>query len=113
MNKKITFRHMEHSPVIEEHANNQLKKVEKFLAESEREPISINLVLNAQYTHHHHGAELLVNTPHYDLRTNAEMPDMYKAIDKVIDTMYELLREKKRERIEKQHTGGTKRVIED
>lgn len=95
MHKRITFRGMDHSPVIEEYCNGQLVKVEEFI-KNEREPMYIDLVLEAERTHHHHRVELRIKTPNYDVITHYEGPDMYDVIDRVIDTMYHELREAKR-----------------
>jgi len=98
MAKRITFRGMEHSPVIEEYCNGQLAKVEEFLTH-EPEPIYLDLVLDAQRTHHHHHVELRIKTPHYDLISHYEGPEMYDVIDRVIDTMYRQLTEAKKKRV--------------
>ena len=106
MHKRITFRGMDHSPVIEEYCNGQLKKVEEFI-KNERDPIYLDLVLEAERTHHHHRVELRIKTPHYDLISNYEGPDMYDVIDRVIDTMYNELHEKKRELQDKNKTADS------
>lgn len=99
MSKRIAFRGMEHSPVIEEYCNNQLAKVEEFLTH-EREPIYLDLTLEAGRTHAHHRVELLIKTPNYDLISHYEGPDIYDVIDRVIDTMYHELHEAKRKLID-------------
>lgn len=101
MHKRITFRGMDHSPVIEEFANDHLKKLEAFL-EDERTPIAIDLVLTAQPVHAHHKVELRVKTPHYDLFAQHEGPEMYQEIDRVTDKMLQELRRAKEKRIDDQ-----------
>ena len=103
MHKRITFRGMDHSPVIEEHCNGQLVKLEKFI-KNERDPIYLDLILEAERTHHHHRVELRIKTPRYDLISNYEGPDMYDVIDRVIDVMYHKIHEKKRELQDKDKT---------
>ncbi|QQR62651.1 hypothetical protein IPH67_04520 [bacterium] len=49
MNKRIVFRHMDHSPAIEELANKHLQKIEHFL-ENEPTPIYIDLVMEPSKT---------------------------------------------------------------
>ena len=49
MNKRIVFRHMEHSDVMEKYANEKLEKIIHFL-ENEREPIFIDLYLISTLT---------------------------------------------------------------
>jgi ribosomal subunit interface protein len=107
MNKKITFRHMDHSEQMEAYINKQLEKVEKFLSH-ENDPISVDLVLepskkhahDRSKTHPHNFIELRVKSPHYNLISNYEGPDFYAVLDRVIDTMYRELHEAKRKRID-------------
>jgi len=99
MHKRITFKGMDHSPVIEEYCNGQLAKVEEFI-KNERSPLYVDLVLEAERTHHHHHVELRIKTPNYDLVSNYEGPDMYDVIDRVIDTMYHELLEAKRKLVD-------------
>jgi ribosomal subunit interface protein len=97
MEKRILFRHMEHSKVLEEYANEQLAKIEHFL-ENEREPIYIGLTFEPSKVHAHHKVELLVKTPHYDLISSYEHKGeaFYETLDRVIDVMYRELHEKKK-----------------
>ncbi len=104
MNKQFTFRNMEHSNTLEEHANEQLQKVEKFL-EHEKEPIYLHIILTAHHIHAHHQVEFQVTTPLYKMSTHREGPELYQLISEVIDIMYERLTEAKRENVEKWHTG--------
>jgi ribosomal subunit interface protein len=87
MNKRITFRNMEHSPAMEGYANNLLAKIEEFL-QNDGTPQNIDLVLEASKTHAHHKAELRVKTPRYELYSSYEGSDMYAVIDRVCDVMY-------------------------
>ena len=41
MNKRIVFRGVEHSDLIEEHANKQLQKIEKFTIQQNSESIKV------------------------------------------------------------------------
>jgi len=96
MNKKIVFRHMEHSPSMEDYANQQLAKVLEFL-ENEPTPIYVDLVLEPSKVHAHHRVELRVKTPNFDRVSNFEGPTFYDVMDRVIDVMYkELCEDKKR-----------------
>jgi len=99
MHKRITFRRMEHSPVMEDYAENQLKKIYDFLT-NERPPIYVDLILQPSKIHAHHFIELRVKTPHYDLISNYEGPNFYDVLDRVIDVMYQELHEAKRKRID-------------
>ncbi len=99
MFKRIVFRNMEHSTVLENYVNEQFAKVEEFLA-SEREPIYIDIVLIACKDHAHDEAEIVLKSPHYNLVSKYEGPKMYDVIDRVIDTLYLSLREAKKKIME-------------
>lgn len=99
MNKKITFRDVQHSSAMENYANEQLGRVEEFLTH-ERAPITIDLIFSPSKIHAHHRVELLIKTPHYDLVTHFEGPDFYDAMEKVIDKMYRQLLEQKDKHME-------------
>ena len=107
MHKRITFKGMDHSQVIEEYANKQLSKVEQFL-ENEPTPIYIDLVLEPSKTREHHFIELRVKSPHYDLISNYEHTgdDFYNVLDRVIDVMYRRLREEKQKLVDKRKSVG-------
>lgn len=97
MNKRIAFRNMDHSIPMEQYANQQLDKIEKFLQE-ERSPILINLTLTASHVNEHPAVELIVKTPNYDrvVKYEHEGMDLYDVLDRVIDTMYKKLHEDKK-----------------
>ena len=99
MNKRITFRNMEHALSIENYANEHLAKIEKFLA-NETTPVSIDLVLEPSKTREHNRVELRIKSPHYDLIAHREGAHFYKVLDHVIDIMMQLLLEAKRERVD-------------
>lgn len=97
MQKRIVFRGMEHSATIEEHAQEQLKKIEKFLG-SEPEPIFIDIVFEAHPTHAHDKVEVRIKSPNYHaIVSRKEGPDLYKLVDVALDIAYdELLKQKER-----------------
>jgi ribosomal subunit interface protein len=101
MQKRIAFRGMESSPVLEEFANKHLEKVEKLL-EHERTPIFIDLVLEASHVHAHHKVELRVKTPNYELVAHHEGPEMYQEIDRVTDKMIQEIRRAKERRVDEE-----------
>lgn len=106
MDKRIYFKNMAHSVAMENHANEQLAKIEKFL-ENERTPIYIGLTFEPSKAREHHRVELLVKTPHYDLVSAYEYPgtDFYLTVNRVIDTMYRELLEAKKRRIDDRNHG--------
>lgn len=100
MDKKVTFRHMEHSSVMDDYINQQLAKIEDFLSH-EQEPVFLELVLEPSTVHAHHRVEIRIKTPEYYLVSNYEGPEFYDVLDRVLDTMYYQLHEKKRELVMK------------
>lgn len=112
MKKQFTFRGMDHSKPLEDHANQQLAKIEHFL-EHERTPISMHLVLDASMTHRDNAVELSIKSPNYDLFIEQKGPDLYKVLDEVIDVMYRKLHEKKKELQDKRHSGLDKTVMHE
>lgn len=112
MNKKITFRNMDHAAAIENYANEHLRKIEKFL-ENEQTPVSIDLVMEPSKTREHNRVELFVKSPHYDLMAHHEGPQFYKVLDHVIDVMMQELLRAKRKRIdERNHRTKTSELKE-
>ena len=105
MKKRITFRHMDHSNVMEDYANQQLAKIEEFLS-NDRTPIYIDLVLEPSKVHAHHRIELRVKTPRFEKISNFEGTDFYNVLDRVIDTMYRELHEEKRKEIDERKQRG-------
>ena len=96
MDVKITFRGMDSSSAIEEYINKHIEKVTRVLVK-EASPINLEVVLEAARTHHHHRVEIFLKSPHYDLVSHYECPEMYLAIDKAVDKMFaEVTREKKK-----------------
>ena len=94
MHKRITFRNMDKSDVMEEYANKQLQKIETLL-ESERTPIYIDLIFEPSKVREHHRVELRVKSPNYDRISNYEHQGtaFYDVVDRVIDVMYRELQE--------------------
>ncbi len=87
MHKRVTFRGLEHSPVIEQYITKELEKIERFIAHI-REPIYMDFVLDAERDFHHYRAELRLKLPFHDLLVaHYEDVDVYKAIDRVIEKM--------------------------
>lgn len=111
MNKRFYFKDMEPSKAMENYANEQLAKVEKFLSH-EPLPVSIDMTFSPSKVREHHKVELRIKSPHYDLVSEYEHQGMefYDVIDRVIDTMYRNLHEAKRQRVdERNHRGDRER----
>ncbi|MBN1549433.1 HPF/RaiA family ribosome-associated protein [Candidatus Babeliales bacterium] len=100
MNKRITFRHMEHSNHLENHAEQQLEKIMGLLS-TEKTPILVDLILEAHKLRGHNKVDFHVKTPNVDFFVSDEAPDMEQLVSSVIDTMYHKLREEKKRRLKK------------
>jgi ribosomal subunit interface protein len=107
MHKRIYFHGMEKSDVMEQYANQQLEKIIKFL-EHEPTPVYIDLTFSPSKVREHHKVELRVKSPHYDLISEYEHQGtaFYETLDRVIDTMYRELHEKKRKRVDERKDQG-------
>jgi len=99
MQRRIAFKNMDHNESLEQFANQKLEKIDHLL-ESERTPISINLVLEQSKVHAHNRVELHVVTAHFNLVAHHEGPDFIKEISHVIDTMVEEIRTAKARKLE-------------
>ncbi len=106
MKKRIVYRGIESTPVLEEFINTHLEKVEKLL-ENEPTPIFIDVFIEPSSVHAHHKVEIKVKTPHYDLVAHHEGPEMYQEIDRVTDKMVAELRRAKEKRVDMQKKGDT------
>ena len=109
MHKRITFRSMESSDVLEKYANQQLAKIEQFL-ENERSPVYIDLIFEPSKVREHHRVELRVKSPNYDLISNYEYQGtgFYDVVDRVIDVMYKELLEVKKKKMDDRKMVGRK-----
>lgn len=110
MKKRILYKNMESTPVLEEFANKHLEKVEKIL-ENEPTPIYLDLTLESMPTHAHHRVEMIVKSPHYDLVAHHEGPEMYQEIDHVVDTMIRELRKAKARLVDEAKTKDTYKSV--
>jgi ribosomal subunit interface protein len=101
MNRRILFRHMEHSDALQSHVDKQLEKIEAFFVH-EPLPIYIDFTLDASKSRAHPRVELIIKTPHYDRVVHEEHngTDMYEVIDRTVDRMYHLLREDKQRHVD-------------
>ena len=94
MYKKINFRGQDHSPVVEDHVNRQLSKIEAFLAK-EPLPVSLDIMIELHQNHVHHSVKLHIKSPHYQCHVAREGQDIYAVINDAIDNVYEQLRKQK------------------
>ncbi len=107
MDKRIVFRNMDHSNVMEQYANDQLAKVELFL-ENEPTPVFIDMVFEPSKRREHHKVELRVKSPNFDRVAHYEYQgtSFYDTLDRVIDVMYKELHEDKKRLMEERKWVG-------
>lgn len=122
MHKRIVFKNTQHSSVMEDYANQQLAKIEEFLAKSnimdhapsENSPdaqasdssIYIDLSIEPSKTREHNLVELSVKGPGYNLVSNYEGAEIYDVLDRVIDVMYRQLIEYKQKEVDMRKSRG-------
>lgn len=99
MNMRIVFRHMEPVASIENYAHDAMRRVLDIIA-LERDPVTIDLILEPSKSHGHNRIELRIRSPRYDLFAHHEGPEFYKELDHVIDVMVRLLHEEKRKQVD-------------
>jgi ribosomal subunit interface protein len=107
MNKRIVFRNMDHSDIMETYAHEQLEKIVHFL-ENDRGPVHIDLYLEPSKVHKHHRVELHVKSADYNLNSSYEHEgdEFYDTLDRVIDVMYRQLHEAKRKNHDREIARG-------
>jgi len=122
MQKRIVFKNTAHSSVMEDYANQQLLKIEEFLANSnimDHAPgakasdvhgsdasIYMDLTIEPSKTREHNRVELRVKGPGYDLVSEYEGAEPYDMLDRVIDVMYHQLREYKQKEVDMRKSRG-------
>lgn len=105
MDKRVTFKGIEHSAAVENYANDQMSKVLEFLS-NERSPVYIDLMFKPSKLRAHHFVELRVKSPNYELISSYEGTSFYDTIDRVVDVMYHELHEHKKKLDDKKKTCG-------
>jgi ribosomal subunit interface protein len=94
MQKQITFSGREHTPALDKHINEQLAKIERFLAD-EPTPRLIEVAVEFHDVHQYNRVVARVKSPHYNCYAEHEGPDVITEINEVIDRLYTQLREEK------------------
>ena len=108
MKTKISFQNMPHSEPLEEHTTKKLDKVLAFV-DDEIRPFHVEVWLKANKTHPHHGVEIHLRTPHFNLHAHKEGTDMYVAVDEAIDKIVTLLLKEKEKTRDKYHKVDTEK----
>lgn len=104
MQKKITFRGMETSQAISDYVETHIAKFNTFL-DTEKEPVHLEVILEAHRTHHHHRVEIILKSPHYHCIAHHEGPDLYEQVNIAVNRIETQLRNQK-ERIVTAHKRG-------
>jgi len=110
---RLAFRHTESTEHLENHINQQLKKVVDFISK-EPTPITIDLVMTPSKNHAHHEVEIVIKSPNFNVIVKKEGPNFYQVLDEVIDTAHRNLleadrkigHENKQKRLDKHHEDG-------
>ena len=115
MKRTITFRNMDHSDPLEQHAHQKLDKIEELLRQEQFEtPFFIELCLTSNKPHPHHKAELRLRTANLRLEAHDEGPEMYVMLDNAVDKMVILIKkEKEKLRDKEQKQGNDKKDFID
>ena len=81
MKLKISFKHLDHTPALDERIKEKSEKLEKYFQGN----ISVNWVCWVQ--DEKHWAEVKVHGPKFDFFAKASAENLYKSLDCVIDKM--------------------------
>lgn len=86
MNITVTFRHVEPSSALKEHAKEKIAKLQKFL----RQPMTARVTVSLEKLLHQVEARISSGGDRYEAREATE--DMYASIDKVLDKLERQIR---------------------
>jgi|SRR5579859_4648473 len=104
MDRRITMRHMDHVPDVENYANDALDRVADAL-ENEKEPIYIYLTIDPGRPHAHHQVELLIKSPNYNIVYKQEGPHVFQLIDRACDMAYRKIHEERKKQVKNRKNG--------
>ena len=103
MNVTVTFRHVDPTPALRQHAEDKLRRLKKYL----HRPVDAHVILSV--TKERHTAEVTLNADHESMFAKEVTHDLYSAIDlAVIKLEHQAQRVKERREEHKGHarTGG-------
>lgn len=109
--ESIFAKNMELTPAIEERVRTRIAKLAKLT--KRLQPVSIKVEVGKPSQHHMKGddvyyAEFSVQVPGMDFYSSKSEPDLYKAIEKVRDDMYQQIVTWKRKEQSQGRRGGSK-----
>lgn len=89
MHINITFRHMDSSDAIKDHAEERTEKLLKYLVE----PVEVHWILSVEKIRHK--AEATISAKDVNITAHEETQEMYASIDKVASMLEKQLRKHK------------------
>ncbi|MDD0853824.1 ribosome-associated translation inhibitor RaiA [Halobacteriovorax sp. GB3] len=89
MKVTISFRHLDHTPALDERIHEKSKKLEKFLGGRS------NIRWSCYVKQGNHYAEVELTGPNYSYHAAAHTDSLYKSIDKVMTKIEKQLQKKK------------------
>lgn len=97
MKRTISFIGMPHSDALEAHSNQKLDKLSSLIKHDQEneDAYSLDLHLKSQEAHTHHRADIHLKTPDMKLHAHDEGPEMYVAVDNVVDRIIALYKKEK------------------
>lgn len=79
MNVTISFKHLEHTPALDERIREKSEKLDKFFGGN----LEVKWVCWVD-EHHQQWAEIVLHGPHFECFARAGADTLYKAMDKVV-----------------------------
>ena len=108
---RLTFRGMDSSVAVEKYIAERNKKLERILT-GERDPINVEIVLEAQPVHAQFAVELRLHAADYHVRAQKQGTDLYGLIDGTYDALVVEIRKAKEKTVCKRKEAVlTKRTI--
>ncbi len=106
MHKRVTMRHMDHVPDVENYAHDALERIIQAL-NGEKSPIYLDLIVEPGRPHAHHQVELLIKTPSLNIVYKEEGLHVFQLIDRACDMAYKKIHEEKKKRIKNIRNGDS------
>lgn len=112
MSIKITFQNMQPSELLEQHIHKKIERLLELLQdEASSTPFLFEFWLKAHAQHAHHAVEFHLRTKHFNHNAHESDPDMYLAVDNVIDTMTKLVKKEKEKMLDRHHKQENEKKI--
>mgnify|MGYP000860333870 CR=1 FL=1 len=103
MNISVTFRHMDGSEAVKNHAHEKISKLQKFL----RQPMTAHVTLAVEGLDH--VVDVRVQAGGSNFHGTERSPDMYASIDMVLDKLERQVHAEKGANVAKKHGGMSAR----